>query len=229
MPSTGVRAQNRAENTEAIKATARAHLARDGAAALSLRAVARDVGMVSSAVYRYFPSRDDLLTALIVDAFDAVGHAAEAAAAAVPSADLEARWLAIASAIRDWARANPHEYALVYGSPVPGYAAPPVTVAPAARVSLVFLALVAEGVRTGAIDTDDPLETTRRLRQDLARLRATAPGVPDGVLARGLLVWTQLFGHLSYELFGHLHNVIEDYDALFALEMARAWRYLCRG
>jgi AcrR family transcriptional regulator len=227
--STGVREQNRVENTEAIKAVAREHLARGGATSLSLRAVARDVGMVSSAVYRYFPSRDDLLTALIVDAFDAVGEAAELANASRPPHEMEARWLAIADAVRDWARANPHEYALVYGSPVPGYAAPTDTVLPAARVALVFLALVAEAVRGGAIDTDDRIETTRALRQDFARLRAVVPDVPDGVIARGLLIWTQLFGHVSYELFGHLHNVIEDYDALFTLEMRRSWRYLTTG
>jgi len=72
----------RAELTEEIKAVARRHLAEHGSAALSLRAVAREVGMVSSAVYRYFPSRDDLLTTLIIDAYAAVGDAAAAAASA---------------------------------------------------------------------------------------------------------------------------------------------------
>lgn len=227
--STGVRERNRVENTEAIKGVARDHLARDGAAALSLRAVARDVGMVSSAIYRYFPSRDDLLTALLVDAFNAVGEAVEAAESAAPRDDLEARWLAIGGAIRDWARSNPQEYALAYGSPVPGYAAPVDTVVPAARVSLVFLALVADGVRRCEVDVEDHLRTTRALRQDFARLRAVVPGLPDDVVARGLLVWTQLFGHISYELFGHLHNVITDYDALFALEMRRSWSYLTQA
>ena len=227
----GVRAQNRAEQTEAIKATARRHLAEHGAAALSLRAVARDVGMVSSAVYRYFPSRDELLTALIVDAFDAVGEAAEQADASVRDrADLAERWVRATTAIRAWAVANPHEYALVYGSPVPGYAAPADTVTPAARVSLVMLRLLAEGVASGAISTDDRIETTRALRTDLARLRdLAAPGVPDAVLSRGLLVWTQLFGGISYELFGHLHRVIEDFDALFALQTRRAAEYLLHG
>ena len=76
------RARARAELTNEIKATARRHLAEVGAPALSLRAVARELGMASSAVYRYFASRDELLTALIVDAFDAVGAAAEEAAGA---------------------------------------------------------------------------------------------------------------------------------------------------
>jgi AcrR family transcriptional regulator len=227
---TGVRARVRAEHTEQIKAIARRHLAEEGAAALSLRAVARELGMVSSAVYRYFPSRDDLLTALIVDAFDAVGQAAEDGDAACARDDLPGRWLAIARAVRSWAATNPHEYALVYGSPVPGYAAPTDTVDPAARVSLVFLALLREGVAAGSIATDDPIETTRAVRTDLARLRAlAAEDVPDSVLSRGLLVWTQLFGAISYELFGHLHRVIEDYDGFFDLQAKRAGSYLFDG
>lgn len=230
MPTTGVRAHNRAANTEEIKAIARRHLAEQGAASLSLRAVARELGMVSSAVYRYFPSRDDLLTALIVDAFDAVGQAAEEADAACRRADVQGRWMAIAGAIRRWALAHPHEYALVYGSPVPGYAAPSDTINPAGRVSIAFLSVVADGVAAGTIAIDDQIGTSRVLRQDLARLRSlAAPGVPDAVLSRALLVWTQLFGAISYELFGHLHRVITDYDALFDLQAGRAGDLLITG
>jgi AcrR family transcriptional regulator len=225
--ATGVRARLREELTEQIKEVARRHLAEQGAAALSLRAVAREIGMVSSAVYRYFPSRDELLTALIVDAFDAVGQAAEAADAGIEPDDVEARWMAVARAVRGWALDHPHEYALVYGSPVPGYAAPTDTVDPAARVALAFLGLLGHAVAIGAI-VDDPIETTRVVRQDLARLRAlAAPGVPDGVLSRGLLVWTQLFGAISYELFGHLHGIITDHDAFFDLQARRSFRRLC--
>src|SRR5829696_3238076 len=103
----------RAEMQVEIKAVARRHLAADGAN-LSLRAVARDLGMASSAVYRYFASRDDLLTALIIDAYDALGAAAEKAEAAVDRDDLPGRWLATCHGVRDWALANPHEYALIY-------------------------------------------------------------------------------------------------------------------
>src|ERR1700710_1427592 len=142
-PAGSVRARVRAGLVEEIKGIARRHVAEQGASALSLRAVAREVGMVSSAIYRYFPSRDDLLTALIVDAFDAVGRAAEDADATCAEDDVRGRWLAVAIAVRRWALTNPHEYALVYGSPVPGYAAPTDTVDPATRVSLVFLRLVA--------------------------------------------------------------------------------------
>jgi hypothetical protein len=132
--------------------------------------------------------------------------------------------------VRAWALAHPHEYALVYGSPVPGYAAPTDTVDPAARVSLVFLRLVAHGVSLGAIATDDPIETTRVVRRDLARLRSTAvDGVPDGALSRAMLVWAHLFGAISYELFGHLHGIITDYDGFFDLQARRMGELLVTG
>src|SRR3954447_4382441 len=114
----------RIELTNEIKDVARRQLAIDGSAGLSLRAVAREVGMVSSAVYRYFPSRDDLLTALIIDAYTSLGAAARTAERAVARADRMGRWLAIAGAVRAWAIASPHEHGLIFGTPVPGYRAP---------------------------------------------------------------------------------------------------------
>lgn len=128
----GARERARIEVTAAIKDEARRMLAAEGAAKLSLRAVARELGMVSSALYRYFPSRDELLTALIVDAYDSVGAAAERAEAAARAAGAppRTRWLAICEAFRAWALAHPHEYALIYGSPVPGYSAPSTPSAP---------------------------------------------------------------------------------------------------
>ena len=141
----------RAELTREIKHEARRQLASHGAEGLSLRAVARELGMVSSALYRYFPSRDDLLTALIIDAYDALGEAAEASAAAA-SADAaggRGRWRALCAAIRGWALAHPHEYALIYGSPVPGYQAPQATIASAVRVVRVLGGVLA-GVEPGA-------------------------------------------------------------------------------
>jgi AcrR family transcriptional regulator len=223
------RARARAELTAEIKTTARRHLAEVGAPGLSLRAVARDLGMVSSAIYRYFPSRDALLTALIVDAFDAVGATAESALDGLPN-DVPGRWRAAATAIRAWALANPHDYALVYGSPVPGYQAPPDTVTPAARVSLVMLRILTDGVASGQIDTTPMGRVPRPVHADLTRLRElAAPSVPDEVLSRGLSVWTGLFGAISYELFGHFHRVIDDYDAFFDHQVRRAGAYLIAG
>lgn len=195
---------------------------------LSLRAVARELGMVSSALYRYFPSRDDLLTALIIDAFDAVGAAAEDADGQRRRSDLSGRWMAVAHAVRNWARANPHEYALVYGSPVPGYQAPEDTVVPASRITNVLLAILEDAAAAGADGAGEHL--SRRARATLRTMRVRhAPEVPEGLLAGGLMAWSLLFGAISLELFGHLHNVIDDPDALFDHEMRRAAETLSLG
>jgi AcrR family transcriptional regulator len=220
----------RAELTGEIKAVARRQLAEHGSAALSLRAVAREVGMVSSAVYRYFPSRDDLLTALIVDAYNAVGEAAEHALAGRKKAGVVSRWVAVSKAIRTWALANPHEYALIYGSPVPGYAAPQDTIDPASRVAMAVLQIVVDGVASGEISVTETMTTPRAVRADFEQLRAlAAPGVPDAALSRALLAWSQLFGSISLEMFGHLHNVIHDYDAYFELQIRSAAEFLVTG
>jgi AcrR family transcriptional regulator len=214
MTASGARARVRAELTREIADVARRHLATDGAAALSLRAVARELGMASSAVYRYFPSRDDLLTTLIVDAYDALGEAAERADAACGPDDLRGRWRAVCRAVRKWALAHPHEYALVYGSPVPGYAAPETTIGPAARVGEVLCGIVARGVAAGVVDpgtggTDAALHPGIAARMGLAE----HPG--GSLAARAILAWTSLFGLIGFELFGHTHNVVDDGTAYF--------------
>ena len=122
------RERARAEITAEILDAARGYLATDGAPALSLRAIARDLGMASSALYRYFKSRDELLTRLIIDAYDSLGAAAEVREATIDRNDLAGRFTAICEAVRAWALAHPNEYALIYGSPVPGYVAPADTV-----------------------------------------------------------------------------------------------------
>jgi AcrR family transcriptional regulator len=228
------RARARAQLTAEIKEEARRQLAAEGAQRLSLRAVARALGMVSSALYRYFPSRDDLLTALIIDAYDALGTSTEAAVARHPPADVRGRWRACCHAVRDWAIANPHEYALIYGSPVPGYQAPPETIAPAGRVALVIGGLLADARREPGRGTCRPAgqASTRpggRAARPAPRERlpgllagqaeavaaAIAPGVPGPVLARALVAWTQLFGMISFELFGQLVGSADPSDDFF--------------
>jgi Transcriptional regulator len=217
MTAAGARARVRAELTREIADVARRHLASNGAAALSLRAVARELGMASSAVYRYFPSRDDLLTALIVDAYDAIGAATEQAEAAVPRADVRARWRVSCGAARTWAVAHPHEYALVYGSPVPGYAAPVTTTGPAARVALVLCRTLADGIAAGVVDPSaGPSPAAQDAAATLAPGIAEQMGLPVTVAARAVHAWTSLYGLISFELFGHTHNVVADHERFFA-------------
>lgn len=220
----GARERARSEVTAAIKDEARKQLAEEGAAKLSLRAVARELGMVSSALYRYFPSRDDLLTALIVDAFDAIGavaeEAAEERAATAPPTE---RWVAAACAVREWALAHPHEYALIHGSPVPGYVAPMDTVGPASRVGLLLMDIVRAAARADDL-TLPPLAD--ELRADAERMAADfAEDVPPEAVAALVAAWAQLFGLISFELFGQFNRVVEAREPLFrqaAGELARS-------
>ncbi|MFG3365463.1 TetR/AcrR family transcriptional regulator [Streptomyces sp. NPDC090032] len=228
----GARARAREEVTAAIKDEARRQLAAEGAAKLSLRAVARELGMVSSALYRYFPSRDDLLTALIIDAYDSVGEAAEQADAALLKQAAKAsgtsdtanknkaealapvrRWIAVSEAVRAWALAHPHEYALIFGSPVPGYTAPLTTVPAASRVGLLFFSIVRDAHQGQGL-AEPPL--AEELRPEAERLAADlAPDLPPAVVAALVAAWAQLFGLIGFELFGQFNRVVEDRAAFF--------------
>lgn len=229
------RERARAEITAEIIDAGRRHLATEGAAGLSLRAIARELGMVSSAVYRYMASRDELLTRLIIDAYNSLGAAAEASEATRDRSDLLGRWMAVCEAVRAWAIANPNEYALIYGSPVPGYVAPTDTVAPASRVSNLLVQILADVTQAGqapaAGSGQAPAAKEGHLAaacsRALAPLRAVLPrAVPDEAIQAGLMVWAALFGTVSFELFGQFHNVVGDSpgdrDAFFA-ECVRRW------
>jgi AcrR family transcriptional regulator len=213
VPPTTARERARAELTAEITDLARTQLAGVGAAGLSLRAVARELGMASSALYRYFPSRDDLLTRLIIDGYDALGAAAEAADD--PGAAPAERWLSVCRAVRGWALAHPHEYALLYGSPVPGYRAPRDTVPAATRVGAVLGGILGDAARAGALP---PAAGIRggTITPDVAEvLGGDHPALDDRVRARGLLAWSGLFGTVSFELFGHFVGSVSDADAFF--------------
>ncbi|GHJ17528.1 MULTISPECIES: TetR/AcrR family transcriptional regulator [unclassified Micromonospora] len=219
MVAPSLRARVRAGMIEEIKAVARRHLATDGAD-LSLRAVARDLGMASSAIYRYFPSRDDLLTALILEAYDALGDAVETADADADHDDLRGRWLAASRAARAWALAHPAEYALLYGSPVPGYAAPDDTVAPAQRPPMTLLGILRDGMAAGRLAPPDE-ELPEPLRGDVAELTAlTGVPLPPALMVRAMAGWTQLFGLISFELFGRINRALPHRDEYFDHQIA---------
>ena len=137
--------------------------------------------MASSAVYRYFASRDELLTALIIDAYDAVGAAAEQAPSRA-SRNPSISCVAVGYAVRDWALAEPHQWALIYGSPVPGYQAPQDTIGPATRVIMLIAAIVRDAYAAGRITTGPPI--TGRYAEELAAVGAQfGPGIPPQLVA----------------------------------------------
>lgn len=203
-----------------IKRIAREQLATDGGAGLSLRAIARELGIVSSAMYRYVPSRDELLTMLIEDAYNAVGDAAAAGDASCERGDLVGRWKAVGNAIRGWAVDSPSEYALIYGSPVPGYAAPPErTIAPGSRVTMLLLDLIASA---GSAGVGPNPAVPAGVRRDFDGIReGLGVQVDDDLLARGILAWTALFGLISFELFGQFVGGVHDHAAHFSHQLER--------
>ena len=216
------RAKARAAALEEIKQVARDQLAERGAAALSVRHVARDVGMCSSGVYRYFASRDELLTALIIDAYNALGAAVEVAESVVDRTDYLGRWLAAAIAIRQWAWAHPQEYGLVFGSPVPGYQAPPDTVIPATRVPFVLAGILRDAFEASAL-VADATRVAGHSGLDPAFTTSVSPlaGLPVELVASGVRSWSELFGLISFELYGHLMGSVLDGDTFFRIACER--------
>jgi AcrR family transcriptional regulator len=229
-PVRGIRAQNRADITAELLTVARRQLAEHGAAALSLRAIARELGMVSSALFRYVANRDDLLTLLIVAAYDDQADAVEKACAAIDRSDVVGRWHALADAFRIWSLAHPHEYALIYGTPVPRYAAPPErTVAAGTRVLTVLAELGRDawGRRRRAVPFAFPAHAAELAERATANLRSTPPisgwDVDPVGVANGLTAWTLLVGAVSAEIFGQLgEGTIADPAAYFTYQMSVA-------
>jgi AcrR family transcriptional regulator len=218
------RERARIEITAESLAAARAQLRETGPGELSLRAVAREVGMVSSAVYRYFSSRDELLTALIIAAYDELGAAAEAADDAVEDrTDHLGRWMATCKATRDWSVAHPHDYALIYGSPVPGYAAPQDTVMPATRVIARLVEIIVGAHQSGSAsdgtrppaDAADPADVVADAMAFIAERSGIRLDALPELVMRTLMAWSTIFGTLSFELFGHLKGSVSDYEGYF--------------
>lgn len=210
---------------EAIKETAWKQIAEYGAPALSLRAIARDLKITAPAIYNYFPSRDDLVTALIVDAFTSLGDSQKAAIQSIPANKPEARFTALGLAYRDWAIQYQQRYQLIFGTPIPGYEAPADVTLPAAAWALVPL-----------IETIQALYDTDKLRvENLAKLTPMLKSMMEAwqgfvsqsgmqvhieVLYLALVVWSRVHGLVTLEL-GHQNpSFITDPGEIFRREIA---------
>ncbi|MET0698495.1 MAG: TetR/AcrR family transcriptional regulator [Mycobacterium sp.] len=197
----------------------RKHLVTEGAAGLSLRAIARDLGMVSSAVYRYVASRDELLTLLLVDAYSSLADAVDAARPV--GGDWRVDIAAIAHAARQWACAQPASWALLYGSPVPGYQAPAEqTVGPGTRVVGALFDAIAAGVAAGAIPASKQV-VPQPLSRDFDRLRDEFDfDADDLAVAKGFTLWAGLVGAISLEVFGQYgSDTVSEPGSVFELQL----------
>ncbi len=227
MPQTP-RERARTRTLAEITRIGREALVRDGVTGLSLRAVARELGVVSSAVYRYVKSRDELLTLLIVDGYDELGDTVDASLAEVPPDQHLERFLTIGRAVRAWAVREPATYALLFGTPVPGYQAPEDrTTSPGTRVIGALVSVWEGAWRDGSLALPAPsvrlsVGRSAGLAADVARIRADSDlTCPDEAITRGVLAWAALFGCVSFELFGQYgRETFTDPDALFEQHLA---------
>lgn len=204
-PRERYRAQVRAE----IKERAWGQIAAAGASALSLNAIAKQMGMSGPALYRYFAGRDELITELIRDAYRSLADAFGEVARSGPGADLSA----LAQALRAWALADPQRYFLIYGTPVPGYHAPDDTTAIASEI-MTFLLDACAGLPAGG--GESPFD--RHIEEH--RQWADGHPAPPAALHRALSFWTRLHGLLSLELAGHFIGMGFDPGQLYAAELA---------
>jgi AcrR family transcriptional regulator len=226
MPSTK-RAENRAAMTEEILRLGRAHLSTHGAAGLSLRAIAREMGVVSSAVYRYVPSRDDLLTLLLVDGYTDLADRVDEAITAVD--DPRERLIRAALAMRLWAVEDPARWALLYGSPVPGYAAPAeVTVAPGTRAVGALLATVAHGQARGLLRDDLPAPDDRVIDSLAGVADELGVELTPAAVHAATVLWAVIIGAISLEVFGQYGDSFTDPETLFAGQVALVLNALFR-
>ena len=210
---------------EEIKRIAREQMAAQGSASISLHAIARAMGMTAPALYRYFPTSADLITALIVDAYLALAQAQAIARESLPESEPVARLLAIVDAYRNWALTHPTEFALIYGTPIPGYHAPIAITMPAAqrglRILLEAIQAVVQARGEGVPDLD--LVSMPTLDERLtSAAQALMPELDPRVLYLALVGWSLAQGLVSLELFHHLEPIIGDPSDLYHHE-TRLW------
>ncbi|MFJ2753918.1 TetR-like C-terminal domain-containing protein [Streptomyces sp. NPDC087297] len=209
-----------------IKDIARQQLVKLGASGLSLEAVSRDSGIPVADVEAVFPHRDDLLTALVIDAYDASGEAMEQADAAAAGAGASggARLLAVTRALRQWSFDNTAEFTLIYGSPVPDYHAPQETVPSASRTPAVLAGIVRSALEAGELAP--PRRAVPGPPLLLPEATLLFGGVPEApfsdIIERGIVLWSNLIGLLVFQVFSRTHDSVRDEGAFFDYAIAVA-------
>ena len=221
--TTSRRDRLRADTSAQIKAIALKLMADGGPDAISLRAIAREMGMTAGAIYGYFPTRDNLVTTLIGELYTAVVEAAESARDAVPDGDPGGRIMAWARVVREWALANPEGFRLIYGDPVPGYRPPEDRPGKEAEIractGLVGL-VAAAWPAAGTLQTDDREYAWADFDPALVtHVREAFPGLPPAAVALTLRVWGRMHGLLALEIYGHLRSLIHDPATVYHDEM----------
>lgn len=205
-----------------ILTIARQQMGEFGTAGLGLRAIAREMDMTAPAIYRYFPSLDDLITALILEDYHALADAMEAGANSRPHDDYYGRMLAAVMGYRDWALSHPIDFQLIYGNPIPGYVAPAELTIPAARRGFdCIVPIIADALAAGVMVTPDVYHTLPPAIEGQLNGVKAHEGYDAPVIALYLATvgWTRIHGIVMLELFDNIQPVLGDTGAFFEREM----------
>lgn len=204
----------------AIKETAWKQIGEKGAPALSLRAIARELNITAPAIYNYFPRRDDLVTALIVDAFTSLGESQKDSLNDLSEEDLEARLTTLGLAYRNWAIAYPQRYQLIFGTPIPGYKAPSDITTPAAAWSLTPLIETLQTIyAAGRLRADRFAKMTPELKSMLEAWSQFTGGIHIEVLYSALVIWSRVHGLVSMEIGNQMPSFITDPGEIYRHEI----------
>ena len=221
-PSTATPASS--DLQQAIKDTAWHQIAQFGAPALSLRAIARQLGITAPAIYNYFHRRDDLVTALIKDAYLSFGDAQASAILGLDPDNHRQLVIALGSAYRDWATSFPERYQLIFGTPIAGYHAPLAEVLPAASRSLsVLVAVLAAACRGGKLRRDETVPLSPNL-QEMLKAGQSVHDVEEEILYLAIIIWSRVHGLVSLEIGQQYPVFIRDPGEIFRHEL----EMLCR-
>jgi AcrR family transcriptional regulator len=204
---------------EAIKETAWKQIAETGAATLSLRSIARELGITAPAIYNYHPDRDALVTALIVDAYTSLGESQQAAIDALPADDHKTRLRALGLAYREWAITYPQRYLLIFGTPIPNYVAPADITVPAAACAIVPLRNTLQTLYSkGQLKSDRQFAMTPQLESMLEAWKNFGGEAEVEVLYVTVTIWSRVHGLVMLEIGHHVPPFITDPGELFRRE-----------
>jgi len=194
----------RNETIDEIKATAWKQVAEQGAASLSLRAIAREMGMTAPGLYRYYKDRDGLVTALLMDAFNSFSDSLEAARDEYEAGDHVGRFRAIAKAYFQWAAGDPQKYLFLFGTPIPGYEFSPELGPSAQRSFLVLQGVVGEAHAAGMVTGElTALRLPTSLKSQYEALKKMGMPYIPVVTHLALSVWSTMHGMTSLFLYGY--------------------------
>jgi AcrR family transcriptional regulator len=204
----------------AIKETAWKQIGESGAAALGLRAIARELKITAPSIYNYYPSRDDLVTALIVDAYNSLAEAQEDSVKNLAEDDLSGRLSALGIAYRQWAITYPQRYQLIFGTPIPHYHAPDDLTLPAATRALAPLIKAIQDLSSaGNLRTERLASMTAKLKSMLEAWQKIEGGSDLEVLYLALVIWSRVHGLVMMEIGHHIPPFFDNPAELFNREI----------